>query len=574
MSGRQHKSRAGLVAVLSATALAVSPMAIAAEGGGGGGGGGEETTLGNNLAVPVIWGEAADAAPRPVLRGTGPQEQSLSVDTADTHVVVDGVDLFLQKTENTWQSENADATALAAEGLALAADGRVPVTYVDWGDNLEARDPTGMRIRVETTLRQDISGLTDTDPVDPTSPAGMTGFAMQKVSGQGVDEVWGVQATQEGGTWSGTPLQSQEAVVYTGLACLTIERIDNAATVTWDTEDRTWSGNSVVNTCIGDVTDGPGGYGSEVTVSGGMTNGFVWPAKGLPQGLYRLTYSTKAGTGVDFTDQTSVYASAETEEAVAAKPAEGEEGSEPAGNVPVIDPVRDLSYIDVGIGVDRTKPTRPLALTGKAGREAAVLSWEPPASPGTSPIKEYLVNGTGGENSLPEKRIAADQPLTATYSGLTADQTYDFTVVAVNDAGAGDAASVAVTPTATPVTPPPVTPGPNDDPVGPLAVKASSRVTLHARIREEARLNVRTHGTTMTKAAKGQWQRAGLRVRIWFDPQGTPEPRVVKAISSGKKNGYSLNFRIRKAGRVYAEIAGTRTMTGDRSQVIRIEPAA
>lgn len=570
---RNRKSRVGLVAVLSATAMAFAPVAMAAPGGGGhGGGGGEETALGNNLAVPVIWGEPAGEAPRPVLRGTGPQTQELLVDTPETHVVLDGLDLFLQKTENTWQSENADAAALVAGGLTLTSEGRVPITYVDWGDNLEARDPSGKQVRVETTLRQDVSGISDIAPADPAAPAGMTGYAMTKVSGQGVDEVWGVQATQSA-AWTATPAQALEAVVYTGLACLTIERIDNAAALTWDATTRTWSGNSVINTCIGDVVDGPGGYGSEVTVSGGMTNGYVWPVKGLPQGLYRLTYSTLPGTGVDFTDETAVYESAESEESTETT---ADESGEPAGNTPVIDPVRDLSYLDVGIGVDRTKPTRPLALTGTAGQESAVLAWEPPASPGTTPIKEYVVTGTGAGAVTPEKRIAADQPLRAVYDDLSADQLYEFTVAAVNDSGAGDAASVKVTPTpppVTPVTPPPVTPG-TGGPVEPLQAKSRSKVSLHARVHNSAKRNVRSFGTTWTKAPKGEWEQARLQVKLWFDPRGKADARVIKTVTSGAKNGYSLNFRVRNAGRVYAQVKAAPGMSGDMSRIIRIMPAS
>ena len=79
----------------------------------------------------------------------------------------------------------------------MTADGRLPLTYLDWGDNL-ARDRTNQKgmIRVETKLTQDVSGITDTDPAEGAEPAGMTGYLMNKVGGSQTTEMWGVAATQ------------------------------------------------------------------------------------------------------------------------------------------------------------------------------------------------------------------------------------------------------------------------------------------------------------------------------------------------------------------------------------------
>ena len=212
--------------------------------------------------------------------------------------------LFLQKTVNAWQADNVE---LADSGLALS-DGRLPVTYLDWGDNLEAKDwSTKQMVRVETRLLQKVDG--------------MTGYVMKKVFGQGQTEMWGVLGKQVPADppdpatdpWSATDEQRTEAFAYTSNACLTIERIDRATSLAWDPADRAWTpdGKSI---CVGDVADGPGGYGAEVTVSGGMTYGYVWHARGAESGLYRLTFSLKPGAGVDIAPSTARYVSATTEE--------------------------------------------------------------------------------------------------------------------------------------------------------------------------------------------------------------------------------------------------------------------
>ena len=168
---------------------------------------GEDTSPGNNLASPVIWAEDTVVGVRPVLRGTGPQTEDLTLDADPAaSVIVDGDQLFVQKTLNEWQSENADASALT--GLPTTDVGKLPVTFVDWGDNLEAKDwRTGMHVRVETKMLQDVAGLTDLDPADANNAAGMTGYTMRKVSGQGQDEQWGVLAMLDASIWHAVAAQ-------------------------------------------------------------------------------------------------------------------------------------------------------------------------------------------------------------------------------------------------------------------------------------------------------------------------------------------------------------------------------
>ena len=174
---RLHRRLAqGATAVVTALAVGVgAPIAAAAPGGGHG----EEEGFGNNLAMPVLWAEGADVGVRPSLRGEGPQTADLTLNTT-AFETVDGVKVYLQRTENTWQAENAEA---ADAGLTLTEDGKAPVTFVDWGDNIEVRDPQHPHmLRVETRLLQDVSGLEDADPADESVTAGMTAYSMVKTN--------------------------------------------------------------------------------------------------------------------------------------------------------------------------------------------------------------------------------------------------------------------------------------------------------------------------------------------------------------------------------------------------------
>ena len=130
----------------------------------------------------MIWAEDVIG---PALRGHGSQKAELTVDNSDVRKVVttdEGTaDIFLQQVEgNGWQAENL---GLTESGLADATTGKLPVTFVDWGDNLEVKDwSTKQKIRVETRLLQDVSApwRTRHPAGGGTSGTGMTGYAMVK----------------------------------------------------------------------------------------------------------------------------------------------------------------------------------------------------------------------------------------------------------------------------------------------------------------------------------------------------------------------------------------------------------
>src|ERR1019366_6730912 len=103
-------------------------------------------------------------------------------------------------------------------------------------------------------------------------------------------------------------------------------------------------------------------------------------------------------------------------------------------------------------------PGAPTNVSGAAGNGSVVVSWQPPASAGGSPILSYTVA------SVPPDAAATVQGSTstsATVTGLHNGTTYRFTVTAANAIGAGppSASSAPVTPAAPASPDPPVITG-------------------------------------------------------------------------------------------------------------------
>jgi hypothetical protein len=81
-------------------------------------------------------------------------------------------------------------------------------------------------------------------------------------------------------------------------------------------------------------------------------------------------------------------------------------------------------------------PTNVAVTRGK--RATATVTWTPPASDGGSPITSYTVTVTPGGSSVTKDAGV----LSATFSGIQANKSYTFTVVATNAEGSGPGASV------------------------------------------------------------------------------------------------------------------------------------
>lgn len=359
---------AGVVIGLVASSLIMAPTGSAAE----------EETAGNNLAFPVLWSEADYTLP---LRGTMLETtvDGVLMDCSDE--TADATDKgAIQKDENNlWQAEN------------IVSPGNM-VSNLDWGDNIEVKDwNVGNPVRIETALYADRTE-------DP-----MTGYLMCHVEGRGPGEIWGAQVEQAmGGMGGGATLidyESTEALVYTAGARLTIQRIDEGATPTWDAAQHRWVGQGVAdpefNGAVHEKTsDGPGSYGAEINVSGKVVFGFNWQTDGLFNGEYRITFSldgptdTFPGTGTSLANaviRQSVEETAGDDLAIRSSSMAGPgagggghgggmgggsgggmgggsgggSGGEGGGNTAVMDGANNLSYIDVGLSGGEDPPATP-----------------------------------------------------------------------------------------------------------------------------------------------------------------------------------------------------------------------
>ena len=331
---------------LSLGMLAAAPGAV----------GEEPTEAGNKLSYPVLWAEDSQQfAPLPPgAMGTEVFVDVTSGTDPDTSAACDAA---LQASDtNSWQADNA---------LAVGN----PVTHVDWGDNLEAKDwSVGNKVRVETVL------------FDNALETPMLRYLMCYVSGQGQTESWGAKVTGGAGSsgdvstdatgYTAVTEESTSAIVYSDGGRLTIQRITDPSSVSWSTSEHRWVGAGaaapVVNMAVHEKTsDGPGSYGAELNIQGKVVYGFLWDTTGMYNGEYRLTFSLDgamdgfAGSGTDLNTAVPVVPTEEEleearEEALeeALTPLAGSPGGEDAANTAVV--AGGVTYIDVGLtgGVD------------------------------------------------------------------------------------------------------------------------------------------------------------------------------------------------------------------------------
>ena len=312
--------------VLAVPAVALTAVLLTA--GGAVSGGQEEETAGNNLSFPVIWGE-----------GSLPLRGSFGVvELGGAYTPIDGVSWYWQRdSSNSWQAESK---------AWIDGQGLLPVSWIDWGDNLESQDwKATSKVRVETVLYKDLDGIAH--PI-------MTGYEMLYLFGSGQTEMWGS---------TGNPYDATQATVYSDHARLTIQRINPELGLSWDPVSGEWFGAGVFSTDFNggcwDGVDGPGGYSAEINLPGKVIYGFNWDVLAISGGIagtYRITFSldAKHGTGnlqTDFDAATQIKLS-ETQEETAvllAKAAGGGGGRPPAGGKAIIDPDKNITWIDVKI---------------------------------------------------------------------------------------------------------------------------------------------------------------------------------------------------------------------------------
>jgi hypothetical protein len=179
----------------------------------------------------------------------------------------------------------------------------------------------------------------------------MDGFEMLHLYGTGVGEMWGT---------TGTVNPSNEALVYSGCARLTIQKLsktrdDPTLTMIWDAVSGSWSGDvgaPLFNGAVWEAADGTGSYSSEISVSGKMVYGYNWNVRndGDGPGDYRLTfsldgYNCPGNLNTHFTEGVTSIRSAVEEEVTPL----AEDGSDLEGGISAIDFTNNLTYIDVRI---------------------------------------------------------------------------------------------------------------------------------------------------------------------------------------------------------------------------------
>ena len=182
-----------------------------------------------------------------------------------------------------------------------------------------------------------------------------------------------------------------------------------------------------------------------------------------------------------------------------------------------------------------TPPSSPLNVTANAGDATATVTWQAPASPGSSAITAYQVTSAPGGGTC----LASAPALTCEVTGLTNGTTYTFTVRARNETGWSEASapSNAVTPTA-PVDPAIVITGfrANDGKGRRIVVDGSttgmSGMSVTPHFRFPGRSDYRAGVLSLPIDDKGafRWSRSTSRkIFVYFDGGGVRSNTIVIA---------------------------------------------
>ena len=293
---------------------------ISAKGGGGQGGGEAVEVVGNNLSFPVIWADGVTKA----LRGTS--EPLLAGDSFIKH----DTSWYIQADPlNTWQAEN----------IIPALNQPVKVSFVDWGDNLEAKSWSfGSQVRVETVLYKLFEG----------SPMKAYRMMIYDETISGLDEIWGT---------SGTTYMSHVSTIYSGTARLVIQKLtkdrdSEDLSLQWDATNSRWTGDAndpIVSSGVWNNISGPAAYSAEINVQGKLIYGYNWVTKrdGDGAGDYRITFVLEPsvpGLTCNTLFDASSYVLVSEEET---ETTEEDSGPVSTGGIAEIDTNNNLTYIDV-----------------------------------------------------------------------------------------------------------------------------------------------------------------------------------------------------------------------------------
>jgi hypothetical protein len=299
-------SVASVVAVAGSTALAAPPP-------GKGNRPPVETT--NNLSFPAI---AADGFSITELQTT-----SFLVEyTGDYPGLTEDEILWLED-NGPWYAQKTAGNAWQA-GFALNTVGTdVPVTCVDWGDNIESNNPKLRRpFRLEVVLFKDMGATT------------LKRYTMEELEyPSSANELQGTNTNSFDFQW---------ATVVSSLPDLVVQYLGTTAPTTaptWDANISQWKGYPVV----------PVTFAVELNVGGkyifGASEG-GWKPDAL--GWYRITFYAPQTSDVRLDQGAVVGNFLETGVIPTCTEAVSTEAEGGAGK-PVIDPLNNLSYVDVQV---------------------------------------------------------------------------------------------------------------------------------------------------------------------------------------------------------------------------------
>jgi hypothetical protein len=148
------------------------------------------------------------------------------------------------------------------------------------------------------------------------------------------------------------------------------------------------------------------------------------------------------------------------------------------------------------IRIGSAEPSAPRNLVATPGADSVALAFDPPVTPGTSPITGYEVNTDGGATwHALTTAPGMGSRLTATLAGLDPGGSYALRVRAINASGSGDPAASAVQLLAVPSPPPAAAAAPAG---GAQTVVSVSPFVVAVRFRLPASC---ARGCTITKAA-------------------------------------------------------------------------
>lgn len=221
----------------------------------GGGGGGHTEPVGNNLSFPVF---AMDGF------AISPTQESLTEAYEGPYTGLTENEIADLALTGPWYAQKVEGNVWQA-GFSNSHES-VDVTFIDWGDVIEASNPVvGRPFRLETTLYVDIS---DTP---------MTGYTMALLAyPSSPDETQGTNGVLYDANW---------ATVASTSPTLIIQHLEEGAIPVWSPDDGQWIGTGVDDPVTGFS------FAPELNVGGkyiyGASTGGWRPVK---TGTYRLTF--------------------------------------------------------------------------------------------------------------------------------------------------------------------------------------------------------------------------------------------------------------------------------------------